>query len=215
MSKLLIGFASIFVHSYLLFVYFVIFPIHNFFDQQVRYLFPTKIANSYYYYRNVFGTILYCDTEGPLYRLNCRPLPEADKTTFQVLPVQNTGNKKISSDYAKDENTVYYREKILPGTNASSFHALTFEFATDGRIYFLDGVPLHEFIENRFGSSYSFNPDSIEVLSYNSKKYYLILKHKTEYFYVPASRDPDSRENIKRISTEDVDSFLSTGTPFR
>lgn len=172
-------------------------------------MFIKPIHPGTFYYRNLFGTILYDSTSDCLdicLSKSFSRLPEANKHSFQVLSVPTPftfGDKIIESDYAKDNNTVFYRNNIITQADANSFSALGLHLGKDASQYYLYNIPLDVYLK-KIDSAYEFNSQTLEVISYDPSKYLLIVKNESQYYYVKLNPLPMS---IRVITQEEASHY--------
>lgn len=164
------------------------------------------INQSDFYYRGPLGAIYYDSISGCFdvcFSKSFSRLPEADKDSFQILEIPSPfpfWGKFINSMYAKDADTVFFQNHIIPEADARSFTAIDFSLSKDAWQYYFNGKKLSTYIKDNIDSSYVFNPTTLEVISYKEGSY-IIVKNKSEYYYTKLNPQPMT---IKSISSEEA-----------
>lgn len=130
-----------------------------------------------------------------------------DKNTFSVLMVNNpfvnvdVPGGKIESNYAKDQNGIYYKAELISEADPASFNAVSYDLGKDKNQYYLYEKPLHKYITEKFNQSAISTPivasELMEVLSYEPASY-MVLKYDTHYFYLKLNQPI----NIEEISSD-------------
>ncbi|MBW6441451.1 DKNYY domain-containing protein [Patescibacteria group bacterium] len=154
-NKKLLVFFSFFLGILLAYIYFVFLK--------------QPIGSPYYFYRNRLGEVFIDDSEGGLF---IATIPEfkkikVDKNSFEVLE-EDSG---FSSNYARDKNFVYWEENIIEGADTNSFKLFTWGLAKDANSYYMNGVPLLDYILSIDSTVDIKNNSEIVVVEYNPTRY--------------------------------------------
>lgn len=187
----------------------VIFLLSYFYYDTIRPMLIKPIHPSSYYHKSILGIIYYDSTSGCFdvcWSKSFTRLPEADTHTFQVLTVASPftfGDKIIDSDYAKDTDTVYFQQTIIPEADAPTFTAQGLSLGKDAWQYYLYDKRLASYIKNNIDASYVFNPMTLEVISYDPFNY-IILKNEQKYYFVKLNVEPMT---IRSISSDEANRY--------
>lgn len=116
------------------------------------------------------------------------PLLNAGVHSISYAGINNAKNQAYVNNYIKDKQSVYYQASQLEHVNATSFIAeklgQTLTHATDGKKYFINGIPFPETVNNKFYGSIKPNLDEIILLQKKSgSHFHVIFSDATAIYY--------------------------------
>lgn len=181
-----------------------IFLIGSLLTGQINNLFIRHIADSTYL-KDVFGNIYYDDGCQDLACLSksYTPLRIADSHSFTPLTAKSPFSfelKNTFSGYARDKRDIYYLTNVVKEADTNSFQAIGHKLGQDIHQYYLEGIPLQNYINHHIDPS--FNLKSITILSYKLLDY--IIFKQNNLHYMLSLKNP---MNIKEIPSEKANTY--------
>lgn len=159
------------------------------------------INNSEHFFKNRMNQVFVDNTTGCLdicFFRSYEKIP-ADIETFTVYL-----QKEDDSGYAKDKQTVFYKNGEKIDADSSSFKVIGRDLAKDKYGYIIYKKRLVDYISTDIDKNFIFDPSRLVVIYYDPFDYF-VIKYENKHYLIRLNPQPKS---VSPIQTEDLQRYL-------